>query len=125
MSRYYEMHVRIEGFDQDRLDEIEGACNDAWAFEEEPWCEHSDSDGEEIIAVELKGKDHLGGGEDDDEFALRLTQDIWRANRGFCRVEVTSYFLEGLPTDVYEFDKAKYDEWADMMKATGLDGEDE
>ena len=100
MSRYYGMSVRIVGAVPGRVDAVKQATEAEWPFDE--WF----LDGEGVLTA--SAEDRLCGGETDAEFAQRLTQAIWAANGGSCRVEVNATYLEDLPCETYCFDQDEY-----------------
>ena len=101
MSRYYSMRLRIEGFDSNRTTEIKGAASYEWYFDDDHW--------EELAilgnCLECETDDHLCGGESEEEFVDRLSLAVWKANRGFCIVELTAIFLETIPSQSHSRDQ--------------------
>ncbi len=108
MSRYYRANVRINKPNPGRETAIAEALMDYWEFEDvvtAPDGLVSDADG------------NLTGGTTEEEFARELTQRVWAANQGFCKVAVNMTYLEELPSEDYVFgSQDEYDEW---LKTTG------
>ena len=58
----------------------------------------------------------MGGGESEEEFAARVTHAVWKANGGYCEVEVTATYLEELPYTTHELDEDDYAQWKSWNK---------
>ena len=114
MSRYYSMSVTITGADPDRFDPIMAAASAEWEFDD--WYSHNG-------VLTASGDAQLFGGETDQQFAERLTQAIWRANGGPCRVEVTATYLDELPCESYSLGAGDYDRLMNSNRETTDDGE--
>ncbi len=99
MSRYYEMTVTIRGNDPAKTEAIYDAATEEWEF-----CDCRD-DGAELC---LRGGDYLYGGEGTEQFAERLATAVWKANRGYCVVEVKATWMDDLPCDFYCLDEDDY-----------------
>jgi len=99
MSRYYNMVVRIHGFDQQRTDRIKGAACDEWEFDN--WNFHVGN-----LTASADGK--LCSGETEEAFAERLTKAVWAGNGGYCAVEVHATYLEELPYESHCLDEDDY-----------------
>ena len=108
MSRLYEMQVNIEEYNKDREWEIQEAANDAWNFGDD-WYTGNDY-------MSAHGQANLCGGEGEDEFARRLANEIWKANGGYCKVEVVATYLEDLPFERYELGEEDYNKVKDILK---------
>jgi len=109
MSRFYEMTICITDFDKKHRIEIEAAAENEWEFMDWFFQEKT-----EPCSLAVSGRDNLTGGESEEEFSQRLTEAIWKANKGFCRVEVGAVFLDDLPCEHYEADKEDYQRFIDM-----------
>ncbi len=107
MSRLYEMHVEISGFNPEKRDAIHRAAEKEWPFED--WDMFSRKDAGACDSACTEGS--LCGGESDEEFAKRLTAAIWQANEAYCQVTVQAIYLEDLPHEDYCFEQADYQEW--------------
>ncbi len=99
MSRAYSMSIEVSGHDPARKRAIRKAADAEWSFDS--WDEF---DGKLIAS----GDGSLGGGETEEQFAERLTLAAWRANRGYCRVEVSATCLEDLPCETHSLDEDDY-----------------
>jgi hypothetical protein len=114
MSRFYEMQTEIKGYNRSKADEIIAAALEEWTeFDgdiEETRClcsgENQDN-ATEIVVITGCGQGNLCGGETEEQFANRLTQEIFKANGGPCKVTVRATCMEDLPQETYEFDENK------------------
>lgn len=107
MSRLYEMSICVEGHNPDCAEKIKDAINDHWLIEHMD--EYSLNSGPEIHA---SGTSSLCGGESEEEFAERLSIDVWRANDGnYCDVTVKAVYLEDLPNTIHKLDEGTYEEY--------------
>jgi hypothetical protein len=109
MSRYYSMRLCIEGFDANRSTEIKAAASYQWDFHDDHWEERTNSRN----YLECESDGCLCGGETDDEFVDRLSLAVWKANRGFCIIEVTAIYLDAIPSEFHSRDQKDY---ARLMK---------
>jgi len=107
MSRAYEMHVDIEGYEPERAEAVKNAANNEWPFD--GWYEEEVSEHEHCLSA--YGQCQLGGGETEDEFAQRLAIAIWKANQRSCCVIVQATFMEELPYESYILDEEDYKRW--------------
>ncbi len=88
MSRHYEMTVDIKNYKARNLPKIVRACCEEWAFEPDDFTrERTDPLKRRFDKVIARAEGSLCGGEQEHEFAKRLTAAIWKANGGFCPVE--------------------------------------
>jgi hypothetical protein len=108
MSRSYEVTVGIERHDVERKDDIVQACCDNWDFEPQEFDDLGFPGDNPKLTATAEGQ--LCGGEAETEFADRLTTAIWKANRGYCYVEVRATCLEDLPFEDYCYDEDRYDD---------------
>lgn len=107
MSRYYEMKLEIAGFDESRKEAIQQACFEEWSFEQSDWfCFERHTDG--MRCMEATAQGNLCGGEDEGEFASRISKVIWKANGAFCPVTVNAVYMEDLPYESYTMDEDDY-----------------
>ncbi len=104
MSRHYEMDLCVRRAKPDRVDAIKEAAAEQWSFED--W--HAVDDPDNPSSFGSTGRDNLCGGEGEEEFAERLVRAIWKANGGYCEVEVKATYLEALPYEVYSFDEEAF-----------------
>ena len=110
MSRLYEMRVRVTDFKKRKLNRIEKACLEQWSFDSEEFSMEVDS--KSIQGLTGKGIGALCGGESEEEFADRLAVAIWKANGGYCEVEVQALYLEDMP---YEQHVREEDDYKRLM----------
>ena len=101
MSRTYEMDVVIQEINPKRVNAVKRALNREWEFSGW-WVRKSE--------ISTSGVSTLSGGEGEDEFVNRLAQAVWKANRGYCHVEVNAYYLEDLPFETHVRGEADYRE---------------
>ena len=106
MSRWYEMNVRIVGFDTSKEHDIQDAAGEEWNFDDYNWHTHKPEKGP--ITMSGGGQSSLCGGESEDEFSKRFIEAVWKANKGYCVVEVNATYLEDLPSEFYTFDEDDY-----------------
>ena len=85
----------------DKYDNVTDAALLHWEFEDF-W---NDDDRTGFCAG---AEGYLGGGESEEEFVQRLSEEIWKANGAFCRVEIRATYLEELPYEIYELDEDDY-----------------
>jgi len=106
MSRNFRMSVEITGASLHRFEAIKTAASGEWDFDD--WHARL-RESAATSYLQAWGEGRLCGGEADDAFAERLTRVIWAANQGFCHVEVTSVYLDELPSETFTFDREWYD----------------
>jgi hypothetical protein len=99
MSRPYRMKVTISGHRPRRIRPIQRAAHEAWPFGDWRRSENEWSSGSE---------GNLGEGDSEEEFVVRLSNAVWRANGAFCKVEVRAACLESLPVEDYCLDRQDY-----------------
>jgi len=116
MSRYYGMSVKVTEFDPSCVEEIEDAANKEWDFAD-GWFLHKGVKDAFPTSLSSHGEGSLCGGEGEEEFADRLTRAVWKANGGFCKVEINATYLEDLPYETYEQDEDDYEKF---VKEDGL-----
>lgn len=104
MSRLYEMEVNINGYDRNKFSDIIAVWQEEWDYGGEDDAEDTNDD-----SIWLRATGQLGGGEDESEFARRLTNAIWKANGTYCDVIVTARCLEYIPSENYQFHREDYD----------------
>jgi len=105
MSRPYEMTVIVRGVAPNRAEAVKGAAGECWDFD--GWIPLECED--DRCAFQASGYGSLCGGEQEDEFADRLAQEIWAANNGYCEVEVRAVCLDDLPYESYCFDEDDFE----------------
>ncbi len=98
MSRHYSIQFRVAGFNSDRVEQIKNAAAGEWPVELEELL--VEDEGNVLIG---DAEDSLGGGESEEEFSLRITKAIFRANGGPCMVTVNATYLEDRPYESYEY----------------------
>lgn len=106
MSRAYEMTVEIEDYKARNLPKVVRACRREWDFAPDDFIrEKTDPLKRRFDKVIATAQGSLCGGEEEHEFANRLVRAVWKANGGYCYVEVHATFLENLPYESYTFDE--------------------
>jgi len=96
MSRLYNVVIGIKDYNINNFDEIEMAtrkCQPGSFL----WWEDDQTDDNLYLHRESE-----------KQFAERLTKAIWRANKAFCKVEITMTCLEETPCETYELDEEYY-----------------
>jgi len=109
MSRHYEMNLDVTNYKIRRLKQIVRACRNEWSFApddfDREWADPLAKCGHRLVA---NAQGDLCGGETEHEFTERLAQAIWKANGGYCLVEVRATCLEDLPYDRHTYDETDY-----------------
>lgn len=106
MSRFYNMQIQISKFNKNRIKQITEACADEWSFDE---LDIYKAKTNSILSGEAEG--YLGGGETEEEFTDRISEAIWKANKGYCPVSVTATYLEDMPYEIHERLYDDYRKW--------------
>ena len=96
------MSVQIEGVAPRRARYVKRVAAREWPFEE--W------DGDKRT-LRSYAESYLAGGEDEDQFADRLSGAIWKANKGFCHVSIDATYLEELPYESHHRGEDAYRAW--------------
>ena len=106
MSRLYEMTVEIKDYKARNLNKIVRTCRKEWNFAPDDFIrERTDPLKRRYDKVLATAQGSLCLGEQEHEFANRLVRGIWRANGGYCYVEVHATYLENLPYETYTYDQ--------------------
>lgn len=117
MSRFYEVTVEIKDYEARQLTKIVRACCEEWNFTPDDFIrERTDPLKRRYDKVIATGRDHLCLGEPEREFADRLARVIWKANGGFCHVDVHTTCLEDLPYETQTYDEDDYERMTDCGK---------
>ena len=110
MSRLYEMTVEIKDYKARNLKKIVRACREEWNFTPDDFIrDRTDPLAQRYDKIIATAQGNLCGGEEEQEFADRLVRAIWKANSGYCYVEVHAMYLESLPYETYTFDEENYE----------------
>lgn len=102
MSRAYSMNVAIGEIAKQELSAVKNALEEETRME---W-EYDTWSTKEYVKVSCQGDGNLCGGEQEEHFAKRVVVAIWKANGGFCKVDVSLTPLDN--SEVYPFDEADY-----------------
>ena len=109
MSRSYEMSITVKDYKAKRLKRIIRACQEEWDFATDDFIrERTDPMAKRFDKVIATAQDSLTGGESEQEFGDRLARAIWKANGGYCHVDVYATCLEDLPYTNYSYDEDDY-----------------
>lgn len=100
MSRFYEMGVIITKHDPQKAAEIKKAAESQWPFT--GWWVADEDD------LRASAQSTLTDGETEEEFVERVSVAIWKANGGYCDVEVNVTYLEDLPYERHHLDETDY-----------------
>ena len=111
MSRAYEMHVKILGYEPEHRDRIIAACTEEWEFAPEDVSETPPEHCEDGTELMVGAEGNLCGGETEEEFSDRLAAAVWKANGSYCEVVVCATYLEELPYEEHIRDKEYYEKW--------------
>ena len=107
MSNRYGISVELKRYKKDRITEIKSAVNELWPFEE--WRESKHwGHGRPVLEAKY-AESNLGGGQEEGEFADTVAKAVWKANGGYCEVNVALAYLEDLPATVYARDKHDFE----------------
>jgi len=98
--------VLINDYDETKEAEIQNALYDEWGFDPYIW-ESYISDKKTCMDGEARG---CLGKETKEKFADRISKAIWKANDGFCHIEVIATCLEPSPHGIYIRDKDSYNQ---------------
>jgi len=107
MSREYGMEVELEGYRKHRIAEIKSAVNELWPFEEWDECKHWLHKRQCLAARYTESS--LGCGQEEAEFADTIAKAVWKANGGYCQVNVSLTYLEDLPAENYLRNKGDFE----------------
>jgi len=102
MSRNYEIHYEIRGYDESKEEEIVNILRDKAEANESVF----DVNGKRIISAD--SEINLGGGMSEDEFIHDITKAIWLANGKFCEVNVKHVCLDYLPYEQISKDEEDF-----------------
>lgn len=102
MSRAYAMTVIIDEYNPKKFDDIKNNIDCVWGMSND-W----EQDGGHCFS----GEGGLTMGIDEEEFSQLIRDAVWKANGGYCEVEVRCTCLDDLPTDCYSFDEDDYEKW--------------
>jgi len=104
MGRLFQIDVEIEDFDPYQMTAITDVLND---FPDElldfmhKW--------PDPLRISCGGKVRIGSGKGvDGDYCQDLCENIWKANRAFCKVKMKATSLEELPYENYSFGKGDY-----------------
>lgn len=110
MSRSYEMTVEIKDYKAKRLKRIIRACREEWSFAPDDFTrERTEPTAKRYDKIIATAEGNLCGGETEREFADRLARAIWKANDGFCQVDIHAVYMDDPPHETYAFDKDNYE----------------
>ena len=114
MSRFYGMSVRISNHDPAMADAIIETAEEEWPFG------GLTDNGTSLSGY---GEDNLIAGCSEKDFVEQFTAAIWRANGAYCDVKVVATYLEDLPNESYQLDKADYTRLIGRAASTSPRGE--
>jgi hypothetical protein len=102
MSRLYSMQIMVHNFNTEKEEKIEEAVREIWNVDDS-WKDPDDS------GITFYGESNLCGGESEEEFSERMAKKVWKANEGYCEVNINATYLEELPYESYGFDEEEYE----------------
>ena len=120
MSRSYSMSVTITNPIEDRINAIQEAAEEVFPFD--CWESLLADDPKDGLRLDGHGDGALYAGMTEEEFAEQLTRAIWKANGGYCHVEVQETCLEELPYETYYFDEEQYEKLTKKQEEEPSDG---
>jgi len=98
------MTVEIKDYKARNLNKIVRTCRKEWNFAPDDFIrERTDPLKKRYNKLVATAQGSLCLGEKEQEFADRLVRAIWKANGGYCYVEVHATYLENLPYDTYTY----------------------
>ena len=120
MSRRYEMDALIRGYEPEDREILKGLCMEEWEFEDafETLPEQA-LDGR--IELHMTGEGFLAGGESEEEFARRLSHNVWRGLGYYCEIEVRATYLEEIPYETHFQGPDEYEKWVESVQGQGQD----
>lgn len=109
MSIEYDMGISIRDYNSEKEENIIAAWRNEW----HPDAEVSsallkDDDGDDRLTI-FPSNGFLIGGESEEEFCERVSKAIWKANGGYCPLEVTCIYLENPPVETHLMNKEVYE----------------
>jgi len=121
MSRFYRMGVVVSGVEPDEAPKIYDALMHEWSFDENDYFYY-----ENDKSIDMCGESNLCGGEDEEEFAQRIAEAVWKAVNRYVEVAVHATYLEDLPYETYCKDEEDYERWMnDQQEDDDDDGDEE
>jgi hypothetical protein len=107
MSRFYGMSIKITGHDENKAHAIFKAIKKEWDFQDEFLNDITAQEDEPAKQtadrprfLSAYGESYLGGGESEDQFTDRIALAVWKANGGYCHIQVDATYLEDLPYEI-------------------------
>ena len=104
MSRLYEMHFTIHGFEKSKGRAIIKAINKEWPLDNN-MTSRCDQDKPHL---ECSGENNLCGGESENGFTERMAKTIFKANGKPCQVSIQATDLQEVPYTTYNFPKTRH-----------------
>jgi hypothetical protein len=107
MSRFYGMSIKITGHDEKKAHAIFKAIKKEWDFQDEFFHDITAQEDEPRF-LSAYGEGYLCGGESEEEFTDRIALAVWKANGGYCHIQVDATYLEDLPCETHIRDDDDY-----------------
>ena len=107
MSRFYGMSIKITGHDDKQAHAIFTAIKKEWDFQDEFLNDITAQENEPRF-LSAYGESYLGGGESEEQFTDRVALAVWKANGGYCHIQVEAIYLEELPYEIHTRDDDDY-----------------
>lgn len=101
MSMWYDLSVTIEGYDISKEQVIRDAARAEWDFD--TWSSENVNDKQ---LYQMKGEDKTFA--DPTERIQSIAKAIWKANGGYCKLEIQYLCLEELPWETTTMDEDDY-----------------
>jgi len=118
MSRFYRVQVDVYDYDPAKAAQIRQEAERQWPFEADDWTftsadyEYQPTEvfrGKPATGMHNAAEGNLGSAETENHFAERLSMAIWRANGGYCRVELDANYIPSSPDTTLSLNKADYE----------------
>lgn len=103
MSRCYRVILDITNVPETKVDPVLESIEEEWEWDEDGYEQVTDGKAD----IHRQGVSYLGGGTSEEEFAKSLALSIWRANEGYCHIDVAAFSLDD-PSYSHCFDE---EEW--------------
>ena len=99
MSRYCEVRIRVQEYDESFESEIREAVEAFWTIDDVA------NGGNDLW---LTGRDHLNAGYSEQALVDDLAVAIWAANEGWCKVIICIVRIDDAPKTTYDVKPADY-----------------
>lgn len=98
--------AKITQHEEKKVSDILNALKQEWEVQDECGCNPNDEDGQNFFST--YGESYLCGGESEAQFTDRVALAVWKANGGYCHIQVEAVYLEELPYEIHLRDQDAY-----------------